>query len=138
VLPGALYGPRINSIDMRVSKILTFKRTRTNVGIDLYNLFNANTGTAFNGTAAMPDIYNLQAGLPPRFRKSAGATFMGNILVLNKVRALDTYGGGAFWTNLTSNTPAALLGQPTYEALNLHCVWASWGPGASFASAVKP
>jgi hypothetical protein len=32
---------------MRVSKILRFGRTRSNVGIDLYNLFNSNTGTAF-------------------------------------------------------------------------------------------
>ena len=34
--------------DMRFSKILRFGRTRSNVGIDLYNLFNANTGTTFN------------------------------------------------------------------------------------------
>ena len=33
---------------MRVGKILRFGRYRTNVGIDFYNLFNANTGTAFN------------------------------------------------------------------------------------------
>jgi hypothetical protein len=35
---------------MRISKILRFGRTRSNVGIDLYNLFNANTGTVFNAT----------------------------------------------------------------------------------------
>ena len=29
-------------------KVLRFGGTRTNVGLDLYNLFNANTGTAFN------------------------------------------------------------------------------------------
>ena len=28
--------------------MLRFGGTRTNVGLDLYNLFNANTGTAFN------------------------------------------------------------------------------------------
>lgn len=74
------------------------------------------TGTAFNGTAAIPDVYNLQAALPPRFRKATGATWMGNIITLNKVRALDQYGGGAFWANLTSDTPPSLLGQPIYEA----------------------
>ena len=42
--PGEVYGPRINAVDMRFAKILRFGRTRTNVGIDLYNLFNANTG----------------------------------------------------------------------------------------------
>jgi hypothetical protein len=48
VKPGEVYGPRINAVDMRFAKILRFGRTRTNVGIDLYNIFNTNTGTAFN------------------------------------------------------------------------------------------
>jgi HK97 family phage major capsid protein len=76
----------------------------------------AATGTAFNGTASNIDVYNLQAALPPRFRKAAGAAFMGNIVQLNKVRAIDQYGGGSFWANFTSDTPASLLGQPIYEA----------------------
>jgi hypothetical protein len=53
-LPGDVYPERLNTVDMRVTKLLRFGRTRSNVGIDLYNLFNANTGTAFNqvyGTA---------------------------------------------------------------------------------------
>jgi HK97 family phage major capsid protein len=41
---------------------------------------------------------------------------MGNIVQLNKVRALDQYGGGSFWANFTSDTPSSLLGQPVYEA----------------------
>ena len=45
---GDVYPDRLNTVDLRVSKILRFGRTRSNVGIDLYNLFNANTGTAFN------------------------------------------------------------------------------------------
>ena len=79
----------------------------------------AATGTAFNGTASNVDVYNLQAALPPRFRKAAGAAFMGNIIQLNKVRAIDQYGGGSFWANFTSDTPASLLGQPVYEASDL-------------------
>ncbi len=47
-LPGQIYGDRINAVDMRFAKVLRFGRTRTNVGIDLYNLFNSNVGTAFN------------------------------------------------------------------------------------------
>jgi HK97 family phage major capsid protein len=74
------------------------------------------TGTAFNGTASIPDVYNLQAALPPRFRKAPGACFMANIVILNKVRAIDQYGGGSFWANMTSDTPPSLLGQPVYEA----------------------
>jgi hypothetical protein len=48
LLPSSLFGPRVNSVDMRFGKILRFGRTRTNVAIDLYNLFNSNVGTAFN------------------------------------------------------------------------------------------
>jgi hypothetical protein len=46
--PSSLFGERVNSVDMRFGKILRFGGTRTNVGIDLYNLFNSNVGTAFN------------------------------------------------------------------------------------------
>jgi hypothetical protein len=48
--PGAVYPERLNTMDMRVSKVLRFGRTRSNVGIDLYNVFNSNTGTTFNQT----------------------------------------------------------------------------------------
>ena len=44
---GQVYPDRLNTVDMRFTKILRFGRTRTNVGVDLYNLFNANTGTSF-------------------------------------------------------------------------------------------
>jgi len=79
----------------------------------------AATGTAFNGTASNVDIYALHGALPARFRKSASAAFMANIAPLNKVRAIDQNGGGSFWANFTSDTPASLLGQPIYEASDL-------------------
>ena len=34
---------------MRFAKVFRFGGTRADVGIDLYNLFNTNTGTTFNG-----------------------------------------------------------------------------------------
>jgi hypothetical protein len=46
-LPGQVYPDRINSVDLRVAKVLRFGRTSTNVGFDFYNLLNKNTGTAF-------------------------------------------------------------------------------------------
>ena len=46
-LPGDVYPDRVNSVDLRVAKVLHFGRTSTNVGFDFYNLLNANTGTAF-------------------------------------------------------------------------------------------
>jgi Carboxypeptidase regulatory-like domain len=47
---GALYGDRVNNFDMRFAKILRFGGTRANVGIDLYNIFNSNTPTAYEAT----------------------------------------------------------------------------------------
>jgi hypothetical protein len=38
---------RVNQVDMRFAKILRFGGTRADIGVDLYNLFNANDGTAF-------------------------------------------------------------------------------------------
>lgn len=81
------------------------------------------TGTAFQpGTGATNgalDVLALQAAVAPRFRQSNGAAYMANIAVLNKVRGVDVYGGGQFLTNLTTNTPPALLGQPLFEASDL-------------------
>ena len=48
ILPGEQYGDRINALDLRFGKIFRFGTTRTNIALDLYNLFNANTGTAYN------------------------------------------------------------------------------------------
>jgi hypothetical protein len=42
VEPGAMYGDRLNVVDMRFAKVLAFGRTRTNVGFDVYNIFNRN------------------------------------------------------------------------------------------------
>ncbi|HXH25355.1 MAG TPA: hypothetical protein VNI78_08910, partial [Vicinamibacterales bacterium] len=37
-------------VDMRFAKILRFGGTRTDLGVDLYNLFNVNTPVAYDGT----------------------------------------------------------------------------------------
>jgi hypothetical protein len=47
LLPGAVYGDRINAVDMRFAKVLRFGTSKANVGLDVYNLFNANTPTAY-------------------------------------------------------------------------------------------
>ena len=36
--PGEVYPDRLNTVDMRFTKIIRIGRTRTNVGVDLYNL----------------------------------------------------------------------------------------------------
>jgi hypothetical protein len=48
--PGELYGDRINQLDFRVAKILRFGRTRTTVGLDIYNALNASTVLVYNST----------------------------------------------------------------------------------------
>ena len=71
---GDLYGERVNNFDMRFAKILRFGRTRTNVGIDLYNMFNSNTPTTYE---ANYDPANPPAGSSrPRScsRASCGST----------------------------------------------------------------
>ena len=42
VTPGSLYGDRVNELDLRFSKILRFRGTRTKISLDMYNALNAN------------------------------------------------------------------------------------------------
>jgi len=45
--PGKFFGPRINQLDLRITKILQIGRYRTSAGADFLNVFNQNTTTAF-------------------------------------------------------------------------------------------
>jgi hypothetical protein len=46
--PGEMWGDRVNEVDLKVAKIIRLGRTRTNVGVDIYNLFNANPVLTYN------------------------------------------------------------------------------------------
>ncbi len=48
IAPGSLYGDRVNEVDFRIAKILRFGRTRTNVGVDIFNVLNANPILTYN------------------------------------------------------------------------------------------
>jgi hypothetical protein len=48
LLPNQVYGDRLNSMDVRLAKVLRFGNSRTTVGLDLYNALNANTPTTYN------------------------------------------------------------------------------------------
>ena len=50
VEPGQLFGDRVNQVDLRFAKVLTFRGTRTNVGVDFFNALNANTPLTYNQT----------------------------------------------------------------------------------------
>jgi hypothetical protein len=70
VAPGTMYGDRVNELDLRVAKVLRVGRTRTNVGIDVYNVLNANPVLTYN-TAFIPNGNWLvpTSVLQPRFVK---------------------------------------------------------------------
>jgi len=46
--PATLWGARRNNIDLRVAKIVRYGQTRTLVGVDVFNLLNADTVTSYN------------------------------------------------------------------------------------------
>jgi hypothetical protein len=46
--PMTVFAERRNNIDFRIAKILRYGGTRTQVGVDIYNLMNADTVTGFN------------------------------------------------------------------------------------------
>jgi hypothetical protein len=47
---GTLYGARLYQMDFRVAKIVRFKRTRTQFGVDLYNALNSSVVQTYNET----------------------------------------------------------------------------------------
>ena len=68
--PGTAWSDRVNAFDLRIAKILRFGRTRTNIGVDIYNLLNSSAvltnNAAFNpgGTWLVPTSV-----IAPRFAK---------------------------------------------------------------------
>jgi hypothetical protein len=52
VQPGTLYGERLNQLDLRIGKLLRLGRARTNVGVDVFNVLNANTVLSENSNYA--------------------------------------------------------------------------------------
>jgi hypothetical protein len=74
--PGTVWGDRVNEVDLRLAKILRFNKTRTNVGVDIYNLFNSDAILTYNQTFS-PTVNPGQPGawltplslLSPRFVK---------------------------------------------------------------------
>jgi hypothetical protein len=50
--PGQNYYTRLNQLDLRLGKILRFSRTRTNLSLDIYNLFNSDVLSGVSSTYA--------------------------------------------------------------------------------------
>ena len=46
--PATMWGARRNNLDLRVAKILKYGQTRTQVGVDIFNVTNRDTVTTYN------------------------------------------------------------------------------------------
>jgi hypothetical protein len=68
VKPGSLYGERLNQFDVRIAKTLRRERTRTNIAVDVYNVFNSNTADAYQQTYGSSWLVPTSI-LPARFAK---------------------------------------------------------------------
>jgi hypothetical protein len=47
VEPQTLFGDRITQVDFRIAKILRYGRTRTQIGVDIFNLMNSNVAQGY-------------------------------------------------------------------------------------------
>jgi hypothetical protein len=65
--PGTMFGDRSNQVDLRVSKVLRFGRSRTALNFDLYNALNASPVTAYS--TAYATFLRPQQVLAERFGK---------------------------------------------------------------------
>jgi hypothetical protein len=52
IKPNDMYGPRLNQLDLRLGKVLRWKRTRSVVSLDIFNLLNTDTVTALGSNVS--------------------------------------------------------------------------------------
>ncbi len=67
--PQTFFADRRNNFDLRVAKILRFGRTRTQVGLDVYNLTNTDVVTTYNQTFTSTSWLTPTAIQPARYVK---------------------------------------------------------------------
>ena len=66
LVPGQKYGDRVNQVDLQSREDHPPRRDESMVGVDLYNLFNANPGLTYN-QAFGPNYLRPTSILMPRF-----------------------------------------------------------------------
>jgi hypothetical protein len=70
VAPGEVWGDRVNEVNLRFAKVLRFGRTRTHVGIDVFNILNSDAILTYNQTFTPGGAWLApQSVLTPRFMK---------------------------------------------------------------------
>ncbi len=65
VQPGSLYGDRVNELDFKIAKILRFRGTRLNAGLEIYNALNANATLTYAQTFTLTNFSGPGAWLQP-------------------------------------------------------------------------
>jgi hypothetical protein len=69
IQPQTFFAQRRNNVDFRVAKILRFGRTRTQVGVDVYNATNTDVVTTYNQTFTSTSWLTPTAIQPARYLK---------------------------------------------------------------------
>ena len=70
IQPGSVYGDRTNQMDLRFAKIFRVGRTKTQVGLDIYNVTNSNAVQSYNQNFIQNGAYLVPTGiLQARFAK---------------------------------------------------------------------
>jgi len=65
VAPGTLYADRRTNLDFRLAKILRYGRTRSQIGLDIYNLTNTDVVTSYNQTFVPGGTWLTPTGIQP-------------------------------------------------------------------------
>jgi len=65
IQPGTLYGDRLNNLDFRVAKIIRYRRTRMQVGVDVYNVMNTDVVTTYNPAYSPTGVWPTPATIQP-------------------------------------------------------------------------
>jgi hypothetical protein len=70
VAPGEVWGDRVNELNLRFAKVLRLGRTRTHVGVDVFNILNSDAILTYNQTFQPGGQWLApQSVLTPRFMK---------------------------------------------------------------------
>ena len=69
IAPDTLLAERRNNIDFRVAKIFRFGGTRTQVGVDLYNLMNVDVVTTYNRVRTGRPVADADGHQPARYAR---------------------------------------------------------------------
>jgi hypothetical protein len=77
IAPGTMYGDRINQLDLRVARTLTFDRTHITFALESYNALNSSAALSYNAAFVPGGLWPLPTSIltPRLFKLTAEWTF---------------------------------------------------------------